>query len=143
MQTFFFFTNFPPLFHHNAFGFKENFQHESCSPLQNIQLLWFDIYGLILINRCIATSVVEARVCDYRDLGSSPSGTLLDFSHIFHILTFFWQRWDSPLGPHVFFTSDPLVGYSHHGPFYFYFSHFYLLVFLNSLSNTKKIRKNI
>ena len=52
------------------------------------------IYCLIYINVCIATTVVEARSCNQRDLGSSPSGTLLDFFIFFDILTFlFWQGW--------------------------------------------------
>ena len=32
--------NFSQLFHHDAIGFKENFPHESCSLLHNLQL-WF------------------------------------------------------------------------------------------------------
>ena len=39
-ENFLFFPNFAQPFHHDAIGFKENFQHESCSPPQNIQL-WF------------------------------------------------------------------------------------------------------
>ena len=34
------FPNFAQHFHHDAIGFKQNFQHESCSPAHNIQLLF-------------------------------------------------------------------------------------------------------
>ena len=36
----YFFPNFVPFFHQDASGFKQNLKHESCSPLQNIQLLF-------------------------------------------------------------------------------------------------------
>ena len=37
-EIFLFFPNFAQLFHHDAIGFKQNFQHESCSPPQSQQL---------------------------------------------------------------------------------------------------------
>ena len=40
MENFLFFPNFPQLFHHDEIGFKGNFQHESCSPPLNLQLLF-------------------------------------------------------------------------------------------------------
>ena len=88
--------------------------------LRNIFTIY--IYGLIYISGCISTPVVEARACDYRDLGSSPSGTLLGFFFIF--LTFsdlFWQRCASSSWASFFLLLTPLAGYSHYGPFYFLF----------------------
>ena len=35
-----FFPNFVPLFHQDTNGFKQKSKHESCSPLQNLQLLF-------------------------------------------------------------------------------------------------------
>ena len=38
LEIFLIFPNFVPHFHHDANGFKQNLQHESCSPPQSIQL---------------------------------------------------------------------------------------------------------
>ena len=69
------------------------------------------IYHFSYINGCLATQVVEARACDYRDLGSSPSDTLL-FFHFFlfqvqckpsqrvhHVPFSITIRWAKPLNP--------------------------------------------
>ena len=40
MKLPYFFSNFVPSFHQDAIGFKENLKHESCSPFQNLQLLF-------------------------------------------------------------------------------------------------------
>ena len=39
-KIFLFFPNFVPFFHQDANGFKQNLQHESCSPSQSLQLLF-------------------------------------------------------------------------------------------------------
>ena len=64
--------------------------------MSKLQLVWLEvedeffrvhfilyIYCFAYINRRIATPVVEARSCNLWDLGSIPSGTLLQFSCCF------------------------------------------------------------
>ena len=84
--------------------------------MSKLQLVWLEaedevfrtrfalhIYCFICINEYIATPVVEARACNLWDLGSSPSGILFSFFHIFLTLfVFFGRRW-APLGLAYFF----------------------------------------
>ena len=110
-----------------------------CWDLNKIQRLWLGVrlkmkfrpWTCLLsyiccfdyINGCIATPVVEARACDYRDLGSSPSGTLLDFSYFFTFLTFLFYSAGPPLGLMFFFLLlTPCFTYTAPGPFLFSFS---------------------
>ena len=78
-----------------------------CWDLNKLQLVWLEveyevfrvrfalyIYFFAYVNGCIVASVVEARTCNLWDLVSSPSGTLLHFSHIFIFdLFLFGRRW--------------------------------------------------
>ena len=100
------------------------------------------IYGFIQANECIATPVVEARACNLRDLGSSPSGTLLIFFFIFLHSDSFLAGAGLHLWALCFFViSHPLAGYSHPGPVLFSFSYFLFIYFLEYFSNIKKIIK--
>ena len=40
MKFSYFFLTLSQYFHHDAIGFKQNFQHESCSPPESLQLLF-------------------------------------------------------------------------------------------------------
>ena len=51
IENFFFSLNFKPNFHHVTRWFKESSQHESCSPPQNIQLLFKKFSQKMLVSQ--------------------------------------------------------------------------------------------
>ena len=114
--------------------------------MNKLQLVWLEvedevfrarfalyIYYFAYVNGCIATSVVEARVCNLWDLGSSPSGTLwLLFFTCFTFLTFLAGRWASlGLAYFLFLIANPLFHLYVPGPIYFILFFIISFIFLN------------
>ena len=128
--------------------------------MSKLQLVWLEvedevirarfvlhIYWFAYVNRCIATLVVEARACNLWDLGSSPNGTLLIFSH-FAFLIFVFLASAGPLWAwlvfFIFLLANPLQAVCTPGPslfiFLFIFIHF-IFILLNIFPNIKKSQK--